>query len=641
MLNGRKTIGVLIFDMTSSYQENICYALNKYGRQNGYNVLVFSACTIYGRDSSNARGEYNIIHLVPYEDLDGLIVCDDTFYNDNIVGDVWGLIKKRVSCPVVSLRRKVEGYYNVLVDDNLSISGIVRHFYEVHHYERIAFMSGPLHHPDAIRRLEDYKRTMAELGLSYPEEYIFDGDFWTEKGKEAAEYFSSLTNPPRAIVCANDYMALSLSRELVFLGYMIPDDFAISGFDDIQEAGANLPPLTTCAVSVDELGKRTIDMFRRLFGGEKIEPCEYVPANPIIRNSCGCLTSDINSVIILRMQKTDQYNKLLSKSIHNTFTSIELENLQNVEDIGDYLQLEKNPDQTLDFYLCLGDDGEGKHPKVRIKAPGFAEYSKSVYSLKSLEKIETSRFSTRELLPPEAVRDEPMCIFFFTIHYLEYNFGYVAATQRTHGNSDPIFHSWLSNIGSKLENVRMRHESEQLLEKLNTLYIQDTLTKLYNRRGFEQLSEEAFCELDENHNKAMVLSVDMDNLKTVNDTYGHAHGDIALKAIAAALQNASRGGEICARVGGDEFSVYGSGYDEKMAEQFLDSFYGYLDTFNKDSKLEYQVTASSGYSIARYEENQTLEYYIRLSDDRLYKDKKQRKKKYGDLSLRHEEKEYQ
>lgn len=636
MLNGRKTVGVLIFDLTSYYQESICHALNKYGKKNGYNILIFSACTIYGRDSSNAKGEYNIIHLVPYEDLDGLVVCDDTFYNDNIVEDVWKLIRQRASCPVISIRKKVEGCYNVLIDANQSIPDMIQHFYEVHHYERIAFMSGPLHHPDAVYRLGKYKQTMEELGLPYPEEYIFEGDFWTEKAKEAAKYFSSLANPPQAIVCANDYMALSLSRELIFLGYMVPDDFAVSGFDDIPEAGANLPPLTTCAVSVDELARKTMDMLRRLLTGEAAEQCEYVSATPIIRNSCGCTTSDLSSIIIMRMQKIDQYDKLLSKSIHNTFTSIELENLKAVEDIGKYLQLEKNPDQTLDFYLCLGDDGGNKHPKVRIKAPGFAEHSQSVYSLKNLEVIETSRFPTKELLPPEAVREEPMGVFFFTIHYLEYNFGYVAATQKTHGNSDPIFHSWLSNIGNTLENVRIRLKSEQLLEELNTLYIQDTLTKLYNRRGFEQLSAKAFDEMRRDSQKAMILSVDMDNLKTINDTYGHAHGDIALKAIADALQNASSHGEICARVGGDEFTVYGSDYDDEMAKQFIDRFYDYLDSFNKSSKLEYQVTASHGYSIASYDKDNSLEYYIRLSDKRLYKDKKRRKEKYGDLSLRQE-----
>ena len=71
-------------------------------------------------------------------------------------------------------------------------------------------MSGPYNHPDAIFRLEKYKEAMAELGLDCPEEYIFEGDFWKNCAADAANHFMNLTNRPQAIVCANDYMALSL-----------------------------------------------------------------------------------------------------------------------------------------------------------------------------------------------------------------------------------------------------------------------------------------------------------------------------------------------------------------------------------------------------------------------------------------------
>ena len=73
--------------------------------------------------------------------------------------------------------QKVNGCYNILVEDTDAIPAFVRHFHDVHHFDRIAFMSGPYNHPDAIFRLEKYKEAMAELGLDCPEEYIFEGNF--------------------------------------------------------------------------------------------------------------------------------------------------------------------------------------------------------------------------------------------------------------------------------------------------------------------------------------------------------------------------------------------------------------------------------------------------------------------------------
>lgn len=73
---------------------------------------------------------------------------------------------------------------------------------------------------------------------------------------DAAKHFMSLKKRPQAIVCANDYMALSLCKELTLQGYSVPQDIAISGFDDVRDARANVPPLTTCYVSVPDLAKK-------------------------------------------------------------------------------------------------------------------------------------------------------------------------------------------------------------------------------------------------------------------------------------------------------------------------------------------------------------------------------------------------
>lgn len=635
MLNGRKTIGIILFDITGYYQEKIVNELSRNFREHSYNFLVFSAFTIYGAVNNNAKGEYNILHMIPYEQLDALIICQDTFNSEAAAEDLWRLIRERMNAPVISMRKKIEDCYNILVDDKDSIPSLIRHFHEVHHYDRIAFFSGPYFHPDALFRLERYRETMKKLGLSYPEEYIYEGDFWKDRGRDAATHFINLPDPPQAIVCANDYMALSLCKELTLLGYSIPQDYAISGFDNVQDASTNIPPLTTCSVSLEDMASLAFDTIDQLLNGQSVESCRYVEAPVVLRNSCGCETISMRDLSLSQMHQINLMESLVNHNVHNTFVSISLENLASIESIGAYLKVEDCPGSARDFYLCLGTHGNGPFPQVRIKAPGFAKRSHSIYSLKDLNPIATSGFETKDLLPPEAIRKEPMCVYFFPVHYLEYNFGYIAAISNGEPSDDTLFHTWISLIGNTLENVRIRLKNEALLEKLNTLYNQDFLTKLFNRRGYEHFSEEAFMRAKTNHVPTMTLGIDMDSLKHINDVYGHSHGDLALQAIADAIQSACNNSEIGARIGGDEFAVFGYDYTTEMAEQFIAQFRQYLEDYNENSDLPYVVTASLGYAISDPNENYSREHYMKISDDLLYQNKRARKEKFGNnLSMR-------
>lgn len=156
-----------------------------------------------------------------------------------------------------------------------------------------------------------------------------------------------------------------------------------------------------------------------------------------------------------RMYEVELMEQLINHNAHNTFVSISLENMTSAEDIGDYLRLEDVPGITRDFYLCLGIHGNGAYPQVKKKAPGLQTLPFDL-QLKRFKSNCHLKFWDEKLLPPEAIREEPMAVFFFPIHYLEYNFGYVAATSNGEEAQDTLFHSWLSLIGNTLENSRIR-----------------------------------------------------------------------------------------------------------------------------------------------------------------------------------------
>jgi diguanylate cyclase (GGDEF)-like protein len=96
---------------------------------------------------------------------------------------------------------------------------------------------------------------------------------------------------------------------------------------------------------------------------------------------------------------------------------------------------------------------------------------------------------------------------------------------------------------------------EQLFYAMRTMATTDDMTGVYNRRGFEWVANRLLRHLTRDRRGAALLYVDVDNLKSVNDTLGHAAGDRLLTATASVLRSACGESAIIGRIGGDEFAV--------------------------------------------------------------------------------------
>ena len=160
------------------------------------------------------------------------------------------------------------------------------------------------------------------------------------------------------------------------------------------------------------------------------------------------------------------------------------------------------------------------------------------------------------------------------------------------------------------------------------------MTGLYNRRGFDSISQEMFDKAKKEKKDFMIVAVDMDNLKMVNDRFGHMNGDLALKTIGDAMQAVANEADACARVGGDEYNIIGLGYTDEDAEKLIRRFDDYLECFNQNSELPYLIKASLGYSIVKYGQDVDLEACIHEADARLYEYKRKKKQQKKDCVLR-------
>jgi diguanylate cyclase (GGDEF)-like protein len=103
--------------------------------------------------------------------------------------------------------------------------------------------------------------------------------------------------------------------------------------------------------------------------------------------------------------------------------------------------------------------------------------------------------------------------------------------------------------------LKIKDELQISQEKLKYLAAHDELTHLYNRREFENLLDKTIANYAREHRSFAVLMIDIDDFKSINDSFGHTHGDHYLKHFSEQLSLLTRKGDIIARLGGDEFSI--------------------------------------------------------------------------------------
>lgn len=161
---------------------------------------------------------------------------------------------------------------------------------------------------------------------------------------------------------------------------------------------------------------------------------------------------------------------------------------------------------------------------------------------------------------------------------------------------------------------------------LDNLSRSDGLTGILNRRGFSDAAEELLEKSRKEGKKVLVIYVDMNNLKIINDRYGHDEGDFSLKFIAEALSGVMKGHGIAGRIGGDEFACITEYSGEDEGETLLTDIYNQFDRYNAESSKPYNLTVSAGARLLRSAEKLTLKEALTQADEKLYKVKKLRSK---------------
>lgn len=233
-------------------------------------------------------------------------------------------------------------------------------------------------------------------------------------------------------------------------------------------------------------------------------------------------------------------------------------------------------------------------------------------------------FSTSLMLPALwEERDKPAIYYFVPLHFYDRCFGY--ATLGYHNRAatyERCFRDWIRNINTALENLRVKNNLKWTNKQLERLAEIDSLTMLYNRNGFSIYIHEFLKQAILQQKNLLVVLGDLDDLKKINDTYGHLEGDNAIMVCAKAFLSLGLPSSKCFRFGGDEFVLLAlEDSNNDILSAAAAQIKKYLDHYNRTSDNAYTVSISIGTWFGKVTKGFRIEQAIQLADKDMFNNK--------------------
>jgi len=181
------------------------------------------------------------------------------------------------------------------------------------------------------------------------------------------------------------------------------------------------------------------------------------------------------------------------------------------------------------------------------------------------------------------------------------------------------------SINGMLESLHsFNQERHDLIQRLESDSLEDSLTGLYNRRGFLTIGREYLNLSARNKTRMHLLFLDMDNLKQINDTFGHATGDEAILRAAEIIKSVFRSSDVKSRLGGDEFAVFPIASSIQGLKSSLSRFHEKISEFNRSGICPFTLSFSSGVAGYDPENPSTIEDLLARADKRMYEEKRRK-----------------
>ena len=650
-----KKIGVIIPTFNIEYSTEFLHGIYDFFNDKDVTIIYTQTKLPHSTVGVYDYQYWQSAELLFSQEIDALIVTTGVFCASMTQEELEQELYRFGRRPVISVAipLNLPNCYTVQADCKKSYLDVITHLKNVHGCKSIAFLSAAAtKSKEAIERLEAFKEAMAANKLKVNEKYIYEGKFTDFDAEAALKKSLKTKNDVKfdAMVCANDMMAIGCYRVLEELGLSVPTDVKVVGFDDAQFANRASPRLSTINQNIYNQGLECAKTAFAVLNGEEMPRMIYAPLEPKFRQSCGCIPMASSEDVYRNVagEIVEENAHLISR------LNLYMNDLDERNTIIILLDILKGANTMRQFFynlkhiihLCAMDDmAINLYP-----IPIYMDYNEDFVIP---EKMELNMFSdivrdNEEFNP--GTKFNPSNIIFsepslddtagqYVLHPVfsgETSYGYLICKINKNKFADlSIYLKILVNaISSSIEYTNRLMETEQLTSKYTELKEDNTsltkqsktdeLTGVLNRRGYYEFGQRTIDIIQEMKHAGIVFFADMDNLKKINDTYGHDAGDEAIKLLAEVFKSVFRNNDVIGRLGGDEFGIVAPG----MIMEHVPLIRKKIDeTCKKESKrlkLPYTLSVSVGY--ASLEKSSLLKQLMSEADEMLYKEKR---KKHG------------
>ncbi len=260
------------------------YGLLECIRDKGVEVSIdhYNCFGNWNKDKDYNAGEYAVFNSIDLSLYDGIITDLSNIKDIDTFEDIVRPLMKS-GLPVINLNAAREGeeksdnFYYVGTDNEGAITEMLNHLYDVHGCRQFVFLGGPVDHLDNVIRRNTFISFLEKKNLPVIDDNILNGDFDYQTGIDYMNKWVEEGRPfPEVFVCSNDNIAVGLCTRAAELGYKVPDDFRVTGYDNLDKAIYFLPQISTASISREKIAYRAMELLIKIWDGEKIPRMSHI-----------------------------------------------------------------------------------------------------------------------------------------------------------------------------------------------------------------------------------------------------------------------------------------------------------------------------------------------------------------------------
>ena len=594
-------------------------------KEKDIDLFVFLSHAAPGMNANEQREEKRIYQLPDFRDFDGLIVFSSTMNFDELVEDARDRAVE-AGIPAVSIGSKIDGMVSVEMSNKATMRELVEHLVACHGVSDVEFIAGPKGSENSDARVDAWREVFEEHNLEMNEERVHYTDWSAREAIVVVEEILARRkeNLPDAIICANDFIAMGVSGLLNEVGIRMPEDIIVTGYDYTYDGQVFSPALCTVGQNDYLVGQTAAEKLINMISGGVEE--NVVINNIFINNqSCGCEREGLDELRIKECN-TRYYNRIkaLEFGWSNSWISHSLLKSPKPEDIrenlDEYLGRSKIFNNGTTYIL---EDAKAKlyfaDKKEEAAAGGYSDEFDVLAAVERRSRVPGNKINKRELIPGyKKVDGDSKLYMFMPIHFMDGVFGYAVVEDWLVGISTGKIKIFLDSFNQAVEKLEQNIKLENLNELLQDLYTKDSLTGLYNRFGFNSEGVLLFNRCKANNSKMVLMFVDINRMKLINDYYGHLQGDMAIKTVAEVIRNSIPQEFKAIRFGGDEFLIVGEYEDEDGIKTIQQNIMDGVKNLGKSMNYPFYLSVSCGYLHFVPSADDSLDTYIKQADESMY-----------------------